>query len=179
MFQFFQYDFDKWMLVKRDVISMRLHLLSANFQSYSFINLGCPLFKRIKHRVQNFVQKRIGHSSQKVGKVKLIVYLPNAGLNLGPNSGLKQELDLQIEEPISLLTLLKQNKFYITHFCNGQCTCGTCLVKVHPETTCISAQSSREVATLGYTHAQNGFRLACQAIIQSEGTLTIQLENSH
>jgi ferredoxin len=54
----------------------------------------------------------------------------------------------------------------LPHYCGGQCSCGTCRIKVIAGAKCLSAQVGMEQMVLGSAQVGKGDRLACQAKIQ-------------
>ena len=66
----------------------------------------------------------------------------------------------------TLLTIARQAKIDIDHYCGGQCSCGTCRVNIHSGANNLSRMCGMEEMVLGAAKTQNGCRLACQARVQ-------------
>lgn len=54
----------------------------------------------------------------------------------------------------------------LTHYCGGNCTCGTCRVGIQQGADRLSEKRGNEQMVLGEQRARQGDRLACQARLQ-------------
>ena len=69
---------------------------------------------------------------------------------------------------MSLLSIARDNGIELDHFCGGQCSCGTCRVKVTNGEGNLSKPSGPEQMVLGPKHLANCGRLACQARVTGD-----------
>jgi len=63
----------------------------------------------------------------------------------------------------SILALAQDLGIDLDHFCGGQCSCGTCRIKVLNGAHNLSDRQASEELVLGQANVATGSRLACQA----------------
>jgi ferredoxin len=69
----------------------------------------------------------------------------------------------EVEGGQTLLQAAKKVGLDLDHYCGGNCTCGTCRVRILEGADQLSPMSPREKLVLGESAARAGERLACQA----------------
>ena len=74
----------------------------------------------------------------------------------------------------TLLSVVRREGLEISAYCGGMCSCGTCIVDIVSDQSCLSPIASREVAVLGYSKKETS-RLACQVRFFGEGSVHIKL----
>jgi len=81
---------------------------------------------------------------------------------------------VNVKSGISVLSAALKNRIPIRTRCSGQASCLMCKVLVldEPSNAALSAPNAREERKLG-DKLDQGYRLACQALIQSDATITI------
>lgn len=77
---------------------------------------------------------------------------------------------------LPLLQAFKQHNIPVTYSCE-KADCGTCVVRIDKDSGCLSTMSPAEDATLrakGYPGSIDPtYRLACQALLERDGELTV------
>ncbi len=71
----------------------------------------------------------------------------------------------------TLLELLREAQIYLDAPCNGNGSCGKCLVQYEKGSTKVTAA---EQETLSAAQLQQGFRLACQSVPQKDAVVVLQ-----
>ncbi len=61
----------------------------------------------------------------------------------------------------------------VSHYCGGNCSCGTCKIQVLAGAGNLSRLESREAMVLGPTLAGKGWRLACQTRLHGPVTIRV------
>jgi 2Fe-2S ferredoxin len=80
---------------------------------------------------------------------------------MGPDG---ETIQVAIAPPdTSILALALDLGIDLDHFCGGQCSCGTCRIKVLNGAHNLSARQASEDLVLGQANVATGSRLACQA----------------
>ena len=74
---------------------------------------------------------------------------------------------------VSLLNILLREGIKINHLCGGKALCVTCRVTVREGMRNLSPVSGREQARLEAAKAKPGQRLACQAYIKGDISISI------
>ena len=75
------------------------------------------------------------------------------------------------KEKKTLLELLRKDQIYLDAPCNGNGSCGKCLVQYEKGSTEVTAA---EQETLSAAQLQQGFRLACQSVPQEDAVVVLQ-----
>jgi len=71
--------------------------------------------------------------------------------------------DATVAAGTSILAIAQNLGIDIDHFCGGQCSCGTCRIKVLNGAQHLSGREASEELVLGASNVGAGSRLACQA----------------
>ena len=72
-----------------------------------------------------------------------------------------------------LLDIARINHEHIGYFCGGNALCQTCYVKVLEGGELLSPLNEEETAFLSDNLVKEGTRMACQATVEKEGTITM------
>lgn len=73
----------------------------------------------------------------------------------------------------SLLAIADKLGVDIDHYCGGQCSCGTCRIKVNSGAAALSKTEGMEGMVLGGRNQAAGDRLACQARVFGDVDVTV------
>jgi len=73
----------------------------------------------------------------------------------------------------SLLAIADKLGVDIDHYCGGQCSCGTCRIKVNSGAEGLSKTEGMEGMVLGGRNQAAGDRLACQARVFGDVDVTV------
>ncbi len=77
-----------------------------------------------------------------------------------------QPATVSVAHGATLLSAARTAGLELPHYCGGQCSCGTCRIRVLDGAAHLSRQESLEQMVLGSSHVAKGGRLACQARIE-------------
>ncbi|MBW7876469.1 MAG: (2Fe-2S)-binding protein [Candidatus Cloacimonetes bacterium] len=87
----------------------------------------------------------------------------------------KEELDVEVTQEISVLTLALNQKIPMTHSCGAELKCATCKIRVLDGMMGLSNPSTAEIRMLEQNRFPDFIRLGCQARIQPEYTGVIEI----
>lgn len=73
----------------------------------------------------------------------------------------------------SLLAITAKLGVDLDHYCGGQCSCGTCRIKVNSGAKHLSKSEGMEGMVLGGANEAAGDRLACQARVLGDVDVTV------
>jgi ferredoxin len=112
------------------------------------------LLGRAVSRAGRAVSSRLGPADAPIGEDAMVEFRDAEGAVLG---------SLRIPTGTTLLAVARDMGIELDHFCGGQCSCGTCRVKVLNGETNLTKPSGPEQMVLGPKHMSTCGRLSCQA----------------
>ena len=81
--------------------------------------------------------------------------------------------ELQVAPGTTVLDIARAHDIDISHYCGGNCSCGSCRVEVIEGATSLSPMQGMEAMVLGDAAKRRGDRLACQTRVHGPVTLRI------
>jgi ferredoxin len=117
------------------------------------------LLGRAVNRAGRAVGSRLGSTDAPIADEALVEFRNSEGEVLSSR---------MVSTGTSLLVVARDMGIEIDHFCGGQCSCGTCRVKVLNGEKNLTRPSGPEQMVLGPKHLSTCGRLACQARVIGE-----------